>query len=112
MNIDVRKVKIIVTVPSSNTEEVRKAICDAGAGVIGNYKYCTVCTKCIGTFIPTDEAKPYIGKINNLEFAEEDKLEAICDITIVKKVLKMLREAHPYEEPGIDIIPLIDESDL
>ena len=26
--------------------------------------------------------------------------------------LKKLREVHPYEEPGIDIIPLINEEDL
>lgn len=26
--------------------------------------------------------------------------------------IKKLREAHPYEEPGIDIIPLINEEDL
>lgn len=31
---------------------------------------------------------------------------------IAKKVLKKLREVHPYEEPGIDIIPLINEEDL
>ena len=43
---------------------------------------------------------------------EEDKLEVICDINIVKKVLKKLREVHPYEEPAIDIIPLITEEDL
>ena len=36
----------------------------------------------------------------------------MCDINIAKKVLKKLREAHPYEEPAIDIIPLIDEEDL
>ena len=29
-----------------------------------------------------------------------------------KRVLKKLREVHPYEEPGIDIIPLINEEDL
>ena len=46
---------------------------------------------------------------NKLEFVEEEKLEARCDINIVKKVLKRLREVHPYEEPAIDIIPLIDE---
>lgn len=32
------------------------------------------------------------------------------DINKVKQVLSNLREAHPYEEPAIDIIPLIDES--
>lgn len=112
MKFDVKKVKIIVTIPVENVEEVRNAICDEGAGVIGNYTYCTMSTKCIGTFIPSNNANPYIGEKDKLEFVEEEKLEVICDIDIVKKVLKRLREVHPYEEPAIDIIPLIDEQDL
>ncbi len=47
MNIDVKNVKIIVTVPVENSEEVRNAICNAGAGIIGNYTHCTISTKCI-----------------------------------------------------------------
>ena len=112
MNIDVKKVKIIVTVPVANINEVRNAICSEGAGVIGNYTYCTTSTKCIGTFIPSENANPYIGEQNKLEIVEEEKLELVCDIKIVKRVLKRLREVHPYEEPGIDIIPLINEDDL
>ena len=112
MNIDVKRVKIIVTVPIENSEEVRNAICDEGAGIIGNYTDCTISTKCIGTFKPSDIANPYIGEQNKLEFVEEEKLEARCDISIVKRVLKRLREVHPYEEPAIDIIPLIEEDDL
>jgi len=112
MKIDVKKVKIVVTIPAENTEQVRNAVCSEGAGIIGNYTYCTIATKCIGTSKPSEEANPYIGEKNKLEFIEEDKLEVICDINIVKKVLKKLREVHPYEEPAIDIIPLINEEDL
>lgn len=112
MNIDIKKVKLIVSIPTKNTEEVRNAICNEGAGIIGNYTYCTMSTKCIGTFKPSDEANPYIGKKNKIEFVEEDKLEVICDINIVKSVIKTIRKVHPYEEPAIDIIPLIDEEDL
>ena len=112
MNIDVKKVKIIVTIPIENLNDVRSAICSEGAGVIGNYTYCTTSTKCIGTFIPSENANPYIGEQNKLEIVEEEKLELVCDIKIVKRVLKRLREVHPYEEPGIDIIPLINEDDL
>ena len=112
MNIDIKKVKVIVTIPAENTEEVRNAICNEGAGIIGNYTYCTMTTKCTGTFKPSDKANPYIGEKNKIEFVEEDKLEAICDINIVKRVIKIIRGVHPYEEPAIDIIPLIDEEDL
>jgi len=112
MLLDVKKVKIIVTIPIANVNQVRDAICSAGAGIIGNYTYCTMTTKCTGTFKPSEKANPYIGEKNKIEFVEEEKLEAVCDMENVKNVLKKLREVHPYEEPGIDIIPLIDENDL
>lgn len=110
MNIEINKVKIIVTIPIENVNEVRNAICEAGAGVIGNYTHCSMSTKCIGTFKPTEEANPYIGERNNLEFVEEEKLEVVCSVNIVKSVISKLREVHPYEEPAIDIVPLIDEN--
>lgn len=110
MNININRVKIVVTIPLENVEEVRIAICEAGAGVIGNYTHCSVSTKCVGTFKPTDEANPYIGEKNNLEFVEEEKLEVVCDIKKVKEVVSTMRKVHSYEEPAIDIIPLIDEN--
>lgn len=109
MNININRVKIIVTVPLENVEEVRNAVCEAGAGVIGNYTYCSMSTKCIGTFKPTDKANPYIGKKDNLEFVNEEKLEVVCNVNKVREVVSVLRKIHPYEEPAIDIIPLIDE---
>lgn len=112
MKFDINKVKIAVTVPAENVNKVRKAVCNAGAGVIGEYKFCTTSTKSIGTFIPTENAQPYIGEKNKLEVVEEEKLEFVCDVSIVKNVIKKLRGAHPYEEPAIDIIPLIDESEF
>ena len=112
MNFNVNRVKIIVTIPIENVEEVRNAICEAGAGIIGNYTYCSMSTKCIGTFKPNDNANPYIGENNKLEFVEEEKLEVVCDVNNVKKVILKLREVHPYEEPSIDIIPLLNEKDF
>ena len=112
MDIKVKRVKIFVTVPCENTQEVRKAVCSAWAGIIGEYSYCSTCVKSLGTFIPNNNANPYIWEKNKMEFIEEDKLEFICDIDNVKFVLSELRKVHPYEEPAIDIVPLIDEKDL
>ena len=110
MNLDIKKVKIFVTIPLENVDEVRMAICEAGAGVIGNYSYCSSSVKCVGTFFPNEKANPRIGEKNKLEFVEEEKLEVICDIENVKQVISKLREVHPYEEPAIDIVPLVDET--
>lgn len=37
------------------------------------------------------------------------KIFVTISLENVKKVITKLRKAHPYEEPAIDIIPLIDE---
>ena len=112
MNFNINKVKIFVTVPKENLEEVRKSMCNAGAGVIGNYTFCSTTTNSIGTFVPNDDAHPYIGEQNKLEYVQEEKLEVVCDISKVKEVIRELRKVHPYEEPAIDIIPLIDETEF
>lgn len=108
MKFDVKKVKIHVTVPEEKVSELRDAICHAGAGIIGNYTYCTTSAKISGTFKPNDEANPYIGTKNTLEFVEEIDLAFVCDVKKVKQILQIIHEIHPYEEPAIDIIPLID----
>lgn len=112
MNVNVNKVKIFVTIPPKNIEEVRNAVCESGAGIIGDYSFCTSSTRSIGTFKPNNNANPYIGEKNNLEVVEEEKLEFVCDIDKVKAVISKLKEVHPYEEPTIDIIPLIDEENF
>lgn len=112
MNLDINRVKIFVTIPTKNVNDVRNAVCKIGAGVIGDYSFCTYSSKGIGTFIPNEKATPYIGKNNSLEFVEEEKLEFICDVQKVKDVLKAIRNSHPYQEPAIDIVPLIDEKNF
>ena len=112
MKLDINKVKIIVTVPAENLEDVRMAVCNAWAWVIGNYTFCSMASKVVGSFKPNENANPYIGEQNKLEFVNEEKLEVMCDVNDIKKVLKELRKVHPYEEPAIDIIPLIDEENF
>lgn len=112
MKFDIKKVKIFVTVPQENVKELRDAVCELGAGVIGNYTFCSYSVKGVGTFKPNDNANPYIGSQNNLEFVNEEKLEFICDVEKVKNVVTKIREVHPYEEPAIDIVPLLLETDF
>ncbi len=112
MNFNIKRVKIFVTTPKENLIEIRNAVCGAGAGIIGEYSYCTFSSNGIGTFIPNTKANPYIGKANELEFVDECKLEFVCEVGKVKNVISALRKAHPYEEPAIDIIPLLDERDF
>lgn len=110
MKLEINKVKIAVMVPPENADNLRSLICETGAGKIGNYTECSVSTKVIGTFKPNDKANPSKGTKNKLEIVNEIKLEIICNIENVKKVLEIIKKNHPYETPGIDIIPLMDEN--
>ena len=71
MMFNVSRVKIFVTIPVENVKDVRNAICEIGAGVIGNYTHCTYSVKGVGTFKPNDNANPFIGTQNKLEFVEQ-----------------------------------------
>lgn len=110
MKIEMNKVKIFVTIPCSHVAQVREAVCKAGGGMIGNYSWCTYAVKGTGTFLPNQQSNPHIGKAGTLEFVEEEKLEVLCDVLQVKNVVQAIRKAHPYEEPAIDIVPILDET--
>jgi hypothetical protein len=104
--------KIVVFVPKTHTEIVRKALGDAGAGKIGNYSHCSYSVDGKGRFLPLEGAKPAIGDVGKYEEVLEERIECICERDIAKGVLEEMRKVHPYEEVAFDIYPLIDESEL
>lgn len=57
-------------------------------------------------FTPNDKAKPFIGTLGVEEFVNEVKIETIVESSILSIVVKAVLQAHPYEEPAIDIIKL------
>ncbi len=102
-------VKIVVFVPLTHCDIVRKAIGNADGGIIGNYSYCSFSSKGIGRFKPNENARPHIGKADKLEEVEEEKIEFICSRKTAKKVIDAIKKVHPYEEIALDIYPLIDK---
>lgn len=107
-----KNVKIVVYVPLEYTEKLLEVIGKEGGGKIGNYSYCSFTGKGVGRFIPNENANPFIGKAGKIEKIEENKIEFICEKEEAKFIIEKIREVHPYEEPAIDIFPLIDETDL
>lgn len=105
-------VKIVVFVPATHADLVRKAMGDAGAGLIGNYSHSTFSSKGFGRYKPLKGAKPAIGKVGKIEKVEEEKIETVCPRGKVKKVIEAIKKVHPYEEVALDIYPLIKEKDL
>lgn len=105
-------VKIVVFAPSSHADVIRKALSESGCGHIGNYDCCSFTMKGIGRFRGLDGSKPFIGKAGKLERTEEERIETICPSKNLNKALKALKKAHPYEEPAVDIYPLLNGGQL
>lgn len=98
-------VKLRVVVPNSHADLVREALGQAGAGRQGNYDYCSFSYPVTGRFRPRDGAKPAIGAVGRLEQVDEEVIEVICHADNLQRALEAVRQAHPYEEPAIDIMP-------
>ncbi|MBI5701556.1 hypothetical protein HZC34_06950 [Candidatus Saganbacteria bacterium] len=101
--------KLVVFVPPTHVEQVRVAVCFAGAGKIGkNYDNCAFMSPGIGTFRPLKGAKPFIGKVGQIERVGEARLETIVPKKDLKKAIAAMKKAHPYEEPAFDVYQLVD----
>lgn len=102
--------KVVVFVPEEALATVRNAMAQAGAGRIGEYSCCSFRTRGIGSFMPEEGARPYIGSAGRLEEVEEWRLEMLCTHSVLADVLSAMRENHPYEEVAYDIYPLANEA--
>ena len=101
-------VKIVVTVPTNEADVLRKVLGDSGGGKIGEYTYCSFSVKGKGRFLPNEGSSPTIGAVGKPEIVEEERIEITCNMTNAKKVIDSIRETHSYEEPAIDVYPLLD----
>lgn len=101
-------VKIVITVPTTHAEVVRKAMGDAGAGKIGKYEHCTFSSKGIGRFLPTAGASPTIGSVGKIGAVEEERIETVCPRDTLRAVIKAIKSVHPYEELALDVYPLLE----
>ena len=99
--------KLYTYVPIADADMVRNALFAAGAGQIGLYEQCSFNTTGTGTFKPKPNSNPTIGKAGgSLEWVNEEKVEVIFPIYLLKKVIDALKKAHPYEEVAYEVILL------
>lgn len=98
--------KLVTFVPTEALEAVRTALCEAGAGVIGDYDTCSFTVDGRGSFRGGPTTNPAIGAAGQLEFVEEKRLEVVCSGARLGAIVAALRHAHPYEEPAFDVYPL------
>lgn len=100
--------KLAFFVPVDEADSVKEAVFETGAGRIGDYEACCFQTRGTGQFRPLDGADPHIGKVGELEFVDELKVELVCDDDHIQAAIAALKLAHPYEEVAYDVWALAD----
>ena len=87
--------KLEIFIPKSHFSQLQEVLQRVDAGHIGNYDSCLSGTD------------PYIGSVGELSLEPELKVEVTIRAENLEKTLSAIREVHPYEEPVINVLPLL-----
>jgi len=105
-----RLLKLVTYIPESHLGNVRKALFDAGAGVIGNYDQCGFTTPGTGSYRGGDNTAPFLGEKGKIHFEKEIRFETILFSHLKDDVIKILLAVHPYEEVAYDVYALENDN--
>ena len=98
--------KLVVFVPVEAATDVEHAMCDAGAGRLGNYDNCSYLMSGEGHYRALDGAEPWSGEVGEIHHEPEIRVEVLVHNSLCSRVVAAMLKAHPYEEPAFDIIAL------
>ncbi len=98
--------KIVVYIPEEFVKELTEGVNGSMLPIYPKYDMTFSMTKVIGMWRPLDGSDPFIGDKNKISTVEEIKVEFAVRKNDLKKVIEKIVSVHPYEEPGIDIIPM------
>ncbi|CAB1241343.1 cytochrome C biogenesis protein [Clostridium sp. MT-14] len=107
--MDYEVFKIETFIPEKYVDALREELNSIGAlSIGGNYDNCMSVSKVTGYWRPLKGANPFLGDVGKVSREIECKVEFCCRSHIVKKALDIIKKVHPYEEPVINVIPLIN----
>ena len=99
--------KLEIFIPESHLQILQQILRECDAGHIGNYDSCLSYSHVISTWRPLENTSPYIGSQNILSTENEIKVEVTCRIKDLDSIIPTIKKIHPYEEPVINVIPLL-----
>lgn len=102
--------KLVFFVPRNAKDQAIDAVFAAGAGQIGEYKDCSFQLIGMGTFTPSDQANPHIGKRGVPQYEEEVRVEVLIPTHLSTKIIASLKQNHPYEEVAYYLSTLENEN--
>lgn len=100
-------VKIEVLLPEEYIEKIRNKLNEIGVLTVGNYDNVISYSVVKGYWRPLEQATPFNGTRGEISFGTECKMEFRCLKKNIEEVKKSIKSNHPYEEPIINVIPIL-----
>ena len=111
MNADILY-KIGVNIPEEFLQKMMDSVNDSIEPVYPGYDRTFSYWKVTGTWRPLPGSDPFLGNIGEIETAEEMRVEFAVREKDLRPAIEAVRRVHPYEEPAIDVIPIIGWKDI
>ncbi len=104
--------KVSVCAPVNFSDRIMDAVDKAIAPMYEGYSRTFTITEVTGTWIPMPGSSPYDGKIGEITEARELRIDFAVRENELKNALEAILSVHPYEEPNIDILPMMGWKDV
>jgi dinuclear metal center YbgI/SA1388 family protein len=98
--------KLVVFTPETHVRAVMDALFAAGGGRIGNYSGCSFRSAGTGSFLPGEEARPFVGEVGALNEVAESRIEVLIPNHKLDRLVAAAQKVHPYETMAHDVYPL------
>jgi hypothetical protein len=110
--MDYSAYKISLTIPASHKDILMDAVNSVMQQIYPGYDRVFSITETKGTWRPLKGSDPFIGRVGEVTVEDEVRIDFAVKAENLKKVIIAIKEIHPYEEPAIDIMPLIPWKDV
>ncbi len=107
--MNLKYVKVEVLLPEEYIVELRNRLNEIGVLTIGNYDHVVSYSYVKGYWRPLKESKPVNGTVGEISFGSECKMEFKCLYEKIEDVKNIIKSIHPYEEPVIYVLPLLND---
>lgn len=109
---DIKFYKICICIPKEYSDKLMDSITEIAGPIYPGYDRVFLTAPVTSTWRTLKGSNPYNGTVGEITTAEEVRIEFAIHSADLKKVIEKIISIHPYEEPGIDILPMIGWKDI
>ncbi len=104
--------KISVCIPEKYLNALMDSVAGAAKPLYPGYRRCFSYWPAKGTWIPETGTSPFSGVPGEICTEDEMKVEFAVKEEDLVSAVKAVRDVHPYEEPAIDVVPMLKWKDV